>query len=383
MSQIQTLSNNIKVAHLTSVHSRYDTRIFIKQLPTLVRVGYDTLLLVADGRGNEEKNDIKIIDIGINRFGRIGRMTRTVFSIYKHALKLKADVYHFHDPELILVGLLLRLHGYKVIYDVHEDYPKHILGLYYIPFRVRNIIARMFSIFENFSSKYFSSIVSATPAIAKKFNRINKKSIIIQNFPILNELYDSETIPWETRSNAVSYVGGISKNRGVLEMVKAIEFASKKMEVSLILGGNFVPQELKEEIELMEGWKKTEYMGYLSREAMGGLFNNTKAGLVIFHPEPNHISAQPNKLFEYMSAGIPVIVSDFPLWREIVNSSGCGLLVNPMEPMEIADAIIYIIENPIKAVLFGKLGRKAIEEKYNWGVESTKLETLYKEILQH
>lgn len=79
-----------------------------------------------------------------------------------------------------------------------------------------------------------------------------------------------------------------------------------------------------------------------------------------------------------MSAGIPVIASDFPLWKEIVEGSGCGLLVNPLDPEAIAEAIKWLLENPEKAETMGKRGRKAIEECYNWDKESVKLISFYR-----
>jgi len=105
------------------------------------------------------------------------------------------------------------------------------------------------------------------------------------------------------------------------------------------------------------------------------------AGLVLYHPVPNHTDAQPNKLFEYMSAGIPVISSNFPLWKEIVEGHQCGICVDPLKPDEIAKAIQWILDNPEKAKKMGENGRRAVEEKYNHTVEEKKLLTLYKLLL--
>ena len=371
----------IKVCHLTSVHPRYDTRIFIKECVSLARAGYDVVLIVADGKGYEEKEGVKNLDVGVGRFGRVGRMTRTIMAVYKKALSVDADIYHFHDPELISVGLLLKALRKKVIYDVHEDYPGAILSKYYLSLWARRFIAGIFGVFEGFSAKYFSGIVPATPGIAKRFERLNKNSVTVQNFPILDELNISETIPWEKRSNAVAYVGGIGILRGAKEMVEAAGLASKKTDVRLILAGDFSPQSFKKEIESLEGWKQTEYLGYLSREKVARLLGRIKAGLVLFHPEPNHISAQPNKLFEYMSAGVPVIASDFPLWRQIVEGAGCGICVDPLNPEEIARAVNTLLtENELAAVM-GANGRKAVEEVYNWQNEERKLLDLYQELI--
>ncbi|MBD3768073.1 MAG: glycosyltransferase, partial [Gammaproteobacteria bacterium] len=100
-------------------------------------------------------------------------------------------------------------------------------------------------------------------------------------------------------------------------------------------------------------------------------------GLVTFLPAPNHIDAQPNKMFEYMSAGLPIITSIFPLWREIVEGNQCGLCVDPLDPQAIGEAIQYLIDNPVEAEQMGKNGRQAVEQKYNWTIEEQKLLDLY------
>ncbi|GAB6162897.1 hypothetical protein JCM12298_20570 [Desulfothermus naphthae] len=115
-------------------------------------------------------------------------MTKVVWKLFRLALKEKADVYHFHDPELIPIGLILSLFGKKVIYDVHEDVPKQILIKDWIKSNsVRKFVSLFFKGFENLTCIFFSQIVAATPDIAKKFPA--QKTITIRNFPIL-ELID-------------------------------------------------------------------------------------------------------------------------------------------------------------------------------------------------
>jgi glycosyltransferase involved in cell wall biosynthesis len=109
--------------------------------------------------------------------------------------------------------------------------------------------------------------------------------------------------------------------------------------------------------------------------------SHSKAGIVTFHPLPNHIDAQPNKMFEYMSAGLPIITSNFPLWKEIVEGNSCGICVNPLDPEEIGKAIEYIISHSNEAEKMGQNGKKAVLEKYNWQVEEKKLFEVYEELL--
>ena len=131
----------------------------------------------------------------------------------------------------------------------------------------------------------------------------------------------------------------------------------------------------------MPGWQRVNALGFLDRAGVRDVLGRSMAGLVTFHPAPNHIDAQPNKMFEYMSAGIPVIASDFPLWREIIAGNDCGLLVDPVNPAAIAEAIDTRVNNPDMAQRMGENGRRAVEARYNWGIEEQKLLAFYEQIL--
>jgi glycosyltransferase involved in cell wall biosynthesis len=161
-------------------------------------------------------------------------------------------------------------------------------------------------------------------------------------------------------------------------MVKAMEYCSTS--VRLKLAGNFSSEQLRDEIIEYKGWGKVDELGFLDREAMSELLANSLAGLVCFFPEPNHINSQPNKIFEYMSAGIPVIGSNFPLWEKIIGQNGCGLCIDSQDPQQIASAIDYFASNPDKAFEMGQNGKKAVMEKYNWKIEEEKLFNIYENL---
>lgn len=374
--------NPFHVCHITSVHPATDARIFIKECRSLAEAGYN-VSLIAPGAKCEKRAGIRIVGIFPSKRGRFFRMTVTARRVMQSALKENAHAYHFHDPELIPVGLLLRILGKKVIYDVHEDYPLDIQSRYWVPLWVRKPVSWFLKLFENFSARYFNYIAAATPAIAKKFRSINENTVIIQNFPRLDELSTTENeIPWEERLDGVIYIGGIDISLGIKEIVEAIELVQRKLNTQLILAGKFSPESLIKEIQGLPGWKNVEYRGFLSRKEVIKLLNQVKAGLVVRHPEPHYLVSYATKLFEYMSVGIPVIASDFPLWREIVGRAGCGLLVNPLNPQDIADSIVYLLDHTEEAEKMGKRGRKAVEETYNWSIEEKKLLRLYKDLLE-
>ena len=134
-------------------------------------------------------------------------------------------------------------------------------------------------------------------------------------------------------------------------------------------------------ITVLPSWEKIDALGYLDRKAVRDVLARSMAGLVTLHPIVNYIDALPVKMFEYMVAGIPVIASNFPLWREIIEGNKCGLCVDPLNPSEIAKAIDYILTHPEEAQRMGENGLKAVKEQYNWSVEEKKLLALYEQLL--
>ena len=114
----------MKVAHLTSVHPRHDTRIFLKMCSSLSNHGHDVSLIVADGLGDESKNGVKIIDVGRASGNRVKRIFASSRKVLEQAIKLDADIYHAHDPELLPACVKLKAMGKTVIFDAHEDFPK-------------------------------------------------------------------------------------------------------------------------------------------------------------------------------------------------------------------------------------------------------------------
>ena len=369
-----------RVCHLSSAHHGLDTRIFHKECVSLASAGFDTHLVIAatsDEVSYAEKRGVSIHALS-EPVGRISRMFSQTWRCYSIGNRLDADIYHFHDPELIPYGMILAMSGKNVIYDVHEDVSIDILSKDWIVPWVRKLLSAVIKTIEIFCARYFFSIITATPFIRDKFVRINPSAIDINNFPMLGEL-DSQ-VSWDAKATEVCYVGGIAQIRGIEQMVQAMEKVQSGVRLNLC--GHFSETDVEQTCKKMSGWQSVNEHGYVTREGVRDVLSRSMAGLVTLHPVANYIDALPIKLFEYMSAGIPVIASDFPLWRKIVVGNQCGLCVDPMDPDAISEAIDYLVQHPNAARKMGENGHHAVLKNYNWLQEEEKLIRLYEAMVQ-
>lgn len=321
-------------------------------------------------------NGVVIKDVGPPK-GRLDRIFKVTRRVFHQCMLLDSDIYHFHDPELIPVGLRLKRKGKKVIFDSHEDVPKQLLGKPYLNNFFRAVVSALYSSYESFASRKFDAIVAATPFIRDKFKKLNSNVVDVCNFPILGELLPR--LETDSVRKSVCYVGGISVDRGARESVLAIGLV--KAFVRLELAGRFSEKNLNAELSSYPGWSRVDELGFIDRGGIKNVMSRSIAGLVTLHPAVNYVDALPIKMFEYMSAGIPVVSSDFPLWREIVEGNDCGLCVDPLNPQAIADSIDFLVENPGRARQMGLNGQRAVNDIYNWSVEESKLFRLYSALI--
>jgi glycosyltransferase involved in cell wall biosynthesis len=370
------MQNKIDVVHLTSVHPRLDSRILFKECRSLSAAGFLVSLIVADGKGDTEIDGVKIYDVGYVS-GRVRRMLITSRRVLKRALALDAQVYHLHDPELLLIAGSLVRAGKTVIFDAHEDVPVQIRGKPHIHRWLRPLLSRLYGAFESSVARRLDAVVTATPFIRDKFLKVNPDSVDINNFPIPDELA-SQRDGRDRSRHRVCYIGSISVSRGIREIVRAINIVDSNAE--LVLCGKFEDEQVRKEVETFEGWRRVDAVGWLGRNEIRDVLSRCVAGLVTLHPKENYVDALPVKMFEYMSAGLPVICSNFPLWKNIVKESDCGVCVDPEKPEEIAAAIDFLVRNPTRATEMGENGREAIERRYNWPAEEKKLIELYEQL---
>jgi glycosyltransferase involved in cell wall biosynthesis len=362
-----------RVVHLTCVHPPKDVRIFCKECQSLSQAGYQ-VTLVAPGIASENTGGVSIE--GAGTYGsRMRRMSAGAWRVYRLGMAADGEIYHFHDPELYWVGWLLKLRGKRVIYDAHEDISASVMTKPWIPPFVRVVISQAVRLLEGLTVRIVDRVIAATPKIAERFPR--GKTALVQNYPIASEYVGANEFPYAERPNRIAYVGVISRLRGAVEMVQAVAQLPGELGAVLDLAGTFSPPSFRSVLESAPRRECVVEHGQLSRTEVRRVLAQARVGLVLFHPAPNHVDAQPNKLFEYMGAGIPVLASAFPGWIRILERHKCGIAVDPADAKAIAAAIQWLLEHGDEAARMGERGRAAMLEMYNWSSEERVLVDLY------
>lgn len=364
----------MEITHITSSHPLYSSRILMKQCKSLAQAEFKVNLVVQHER-EEVLEGVKICALAKTSKRWVRLLVRS-YQAYRKALKIPSDIYHIHDPELLIYAWLLKVKGKRVVYDVHEDYTSTLSSKPWLPGVLRHKIADAFGRFELFVSKKLDLLVCATPHIANKFIPHLQHVITVRNFVNLDEFFETGQAS-EQSENAVCYVGNISKARGIEEIVAALPLT----KANLYLAGEVHSDMLSQKLKALPGWQQVTALGHIPREKAFELMRGCVVGLIMFHPIANHTNALPNKMFEYMAAGIPIIMSNFPDWEKMVKQYQCGMCVDPLNPEAIAVAINWFIEHPKEAKQLGKNGRKAVEQHYNWQAEKGILISGYENIM--
>lgn len=370
-----SLQNMPRIIMLANGHSPFDTRIFIKEARTLSIAGYDVSIVVPYNR-DEEREGISILAVPLNTQGW-RKLIVNPWNILRRALKQPKDsVFHIHDSDILVVGIILRLWGRKVIYDAHEDTPLQIDYQHWIPGPIKKPYKWFYYLLEKICGWMFDRIIVAEPVIARYFP--SKKTFLICNFPIARSFRSFTPELYKKRKKRLLYIGTLSEVRGLFEMLNAAQAASRKVDFEFVLGGKFVPPELYKKVILQYEITFLSWVGY--NEMINLLFDSC-IGIIIPHPIDRYRTNYPVKLFEFMAAGLPVIASKEGESAKFVEEAQCGILVNPLDVNEIQQAIVWLFTHPNEAELMGKRGQELIFSKYNWESESSVLLDLYSSLV--
>jgi glycosyltransferase involved in cell wall biosynthesis len=331
---------------------------------------------VADGLGDATVDGVHVIDVGAPR-GRIDRILNATRRVRDRALTLRTDICHIHDPELLLAARQLSKSGLCVCFDSHEDVPRQLLSKHYLPTPARRPVAFLWkSLVEDPMCSRLDGVIAATPGIRRRFAGVARRLTVVRNYPLLSEFQPAPTE--RPPGNTLCYLGAIASTRGVLEAIDAL--ALTRTPPTLVIAGSCWEPGFWEKARRSAGFAHVKHLGVVDRAEVASVLARACAGLVTLHPTPNHIESIPVKMFEYMAAGLPIIASDFRLWRDIIEEHQCGLAVDPLDPGAIARAIDTLMQDPIAARAMGQRGRRAIETQLNWDAEAVALLQFYDEL---
>jgi glycosyltransferase involved in cell wall biosynthesis len=392
------------IIHLSTVHPRYDTRIFLKECCSLAEQGHSVSLVVGDGDGDERVaipaprfrggrsstgmtrkviGGLQILDIGKAPKNRFGRICKQSFRAYRVVRRLKPDLLHFHDPELIPLCWYLSFKRIRVIYDIHENVSQYILTKNWIHPWFRKVLSLSYQTVERILINRFS-LVLAEASYSRYYDQHFSKNrrIILQNMPLPDLVKTGMEPAVKFEVPTVGYIGVVSRERGALKMVDACRSIlddGVKLQIKCIgpVEGDLLMR--REFIDAQEGgWM--EIFGYMPAQKAWPILEKCHVGLAILEPEGNFVESYPTKMFEYMAMGIPVIVSDFPLYKKIIDEEDCGIAVDPSDGKALTEALKKLLLDQKESERMGSNGKRAVTAKYNWAIEVEKLFSLINEL---
>ena len=376
---------SMRIAILTTVHHPLDTRIFYKQAQSLIRAGHQVTLIARSDKEAKlqcDKNSIGYIELPECTRSQRPKIWWSLLQIL-YLYRVNFDVWHFHDPELLVLTTIWRsvfARHIKLIYDVHEDVPKDVLSKHWINPVLRKCIAKGADFLESRLMQYCDWIIAATDAIAKRIRDFGYTVTVIRNYPLIT---DFGSVQRHRKANCqeitkVIYAGSLTEVRGIRKIVNAVAQLND-LSVELTLLGEFAPSQFELAIR-KTATKNVDIVGKVPFTSVADYLSSSDIALLCFQPYPNHVEAMPMKLFEYMYAGLPIVASDFPLWRKIIEESGCGLLVDPTSVFDIAKAIELLAKQPEMRTRMGYAGHDAVIKHFTWNTQAETLIGVYREI---
>lgn len=375
-----------RICIITTSHGRNDIRMYQKQAVSLAAHDFNVYYVVADGQPDEIKGNIVLTSFGVKERGKIDRLLFLSRRLYDSVLRINADVYQICDPELIPLGIKLKNKGKTVIFDSVEDWEGYYAGMYH------GVVAKIMSKTMTFVLKHylnrFDLVLVMSPNILKRLNRYAPNKVkMVSNYPITkgmqNQIINSKE-QYLTNKNNFIYCGSVYDFSEQETIVNAIKKQKTEPAKYIIVGS--IPDDRKESLSELSQNGHLELIPWVKKEELLKLYNSSICGVVIFDYTPVCCNKEgqmgSNKIFEYMMQGLPVICTDFDLWKSlIVDKYKCGICVNPKSEEQLADAIGYILAHKKEAYEMGQRGRNAVLNEFNWESQAKIYLRLYDELI--
>ena len=366
---------------LTSVHPAFDARIYQKEARTLCRAGFAvTLIARADATGRPEEG-IELVELAAPQ-NRLQRMLGTLRLVHI-ARRRRAAVYTVHDPELLPAAVLLKLLTWKkVVYDVHEDVPAHLRTREWLPGPVRLMMPLLYRLVERLCLFFIDGVVVSEDANLRYYRR--QRAAIVRNYPLTT--YADLQGERKTEQPTLIYAGNITALRGLFEMLELVRRLKADFPDVLLrlVGAVGVPAEEARARASIAEWGLDANVEWTGRVLLPEVHRQVAAAdvcLALLHPDPNHLQSLPTKMFEYMMMGAPVVVTDIPLWRGIVEEAQCGYAEDVADGEEVARVVAALLRDEALRRELGARGRRAVLQRYNWETEGAVLVDFYRELV--
>lgn len=380
-------TNSIRVCYAGLMHSEDDQRFVHKQCAALVRTGYDVVYFaVTDAKTTV--NGVKIYPLP--RLSNLSLWKRSLepWRLFPKLLRENCRVYHFLDPELLPVGLILKLFfNRQVLFDAHEDYVEYVLVSPYIKGAARHICALAFRLLLALASRVYDGFVFGDDEIAKDYAHLGFRKVCFHHFPLLS-MFPPSPVPFAQRRYDVVYAGNLSKDKGAFVMLEAIRLLRERCKKfrALLIGEprRYIKEKFYQYIREHKLDESLEVTGHLPYQRVSGLLDQCKIGLIGLLDLPKFRKQSSTKLFEYMAKGVPVVSVDLAPERKYMASGVHGYLVKPDDAQGMASAVYNIITNPELGEKMAKACREQVIDKKLYAEEDCeKLLAFYDFILAH
>jgi glycosyltransferase involved in cell wall biosynthesis len=356
------------VCHITTVHPVQDARIYHRMCGALAARKLD-VVLIAPGSFPAQAH-LRPSNAN-DRLTRAGRLRRSAIAL-RAALAEDADVYHFHDPELIPMALLLKAlrPSAAVVYDVHEDYPSMMRDKYWLPRWSRPAVAAGAGLANRIAATCLDGIVVADQGVARDFAKpAAKKTLIHYNFPALG-LFAADNRAASQPTADLVYVGGLSERAGVFVLFDALKILAEQAIRPTVRLAGYTDGEAG--LATVTGALRrygldgqVQFVGRIPHSQVPAWLRQGRIGLVLLQAVPKFLKNIPSKMFEYWASGLPVLASDLPPIRQFLVEGRNGYLFPPASPAHLADRIAYLLQHPGERESLGRAGREMIEAQWN------------------
>lgn len=357
-----------------SAFSRHDDEVLTyRHDKALKAAGWDTIYLVNDDEPESEKEGLKIVGTGKKQHsGYLSRIFGAPIQSYKALKKIDADVYQTWCLENMLVCMLLKRKGKKIVFQLREEHPYLYMLKKDKPMWFRRMVVSILLLLMKYFLRRFDFVLATGDDEGEILKEIGVKNYRIQgNFPFVNWDFNLSLDDYLNREDRIIYFGSIYNISCQEYILRALETTSN---VKYLLAGKFRGTEAYHR-ELMKypKWKDVEFVDGFNKEELADMMNRSTISNVLRDFSKTHFhngNIGIIKVFESMEAGLPLICSDVPVYRRIWEEYKFGMLVDPTNPDQIVDAINYLVEHKEEAYKMGQEGRRAVIEKYNCEVVS-------------